>query len=572
MRRAALFLLASSLPALAAAGQGYEEELVRWGLSLHGREREPQPEGKRIEEVLIASENIFAAGDPYPALLNLFHLRTKEEVIRRELLLFPGQPYQEELAGETERNLRRLFILAVAQVVPVKGKAGGVSVLVVTRDRWSLRLNSDFSFVGRLLRYLRLRPTEQNFLGLNRQLALDGVLKLDTLQLGQLYQDNRVLGQELLFGETASLVLNRRSLAPEGTLGQAVLGRPLLSLESSWGFSLEALWRLYRRRIFGAADLLLLSGPGGAKVPLEYDLRDLEGSALYTRSFGRKLKLNLSGGVGGHARRYAAPRDTGLAEELGRWLEENQLPRSEKAAYLAAQLQAYQAEYQVLRGVDGFALSEDFRMGPSCLLVAHLAQPFLFAGSRFAEVGAQARYRLGWREGLATLSAAGAVRHQPEQGGWVNQRLATELSLISPPLEGGRAVLRLLLDLRRASLDKEPFLLGGGNGLRGAPANSLSGPNLLLWNLEYRTRPVEFHTLYLGFVLYYDAGAAFERTPVLTHTVGLGARLLFPQFNQDTVRVDFGAMPSSPEGLADPLSASYGQVTDYRPGFLDQPL
>jgi tetratricopeptide (TPR) repeat protein len=57
---------------------GYEDRLVAWGLGLHGRELEPAPEGKRLEEVLVASEDVFAPSDPYPLFLNLIHVRTRE--------------------------------------------------------------------------------------------------------------------------------------------------------------------------------------------------------------------------------------------------------------------------------------------------------------------------------------------------------------------------------------------------------------------------------------------------------------------------------------------------------------
>ena len=69
---------------------GYEDRLVEWGLSLHGRALEPNPEGKRLEEVLVASEDVFAPSDPYPLFLNLIHVKTREPVIRREVLLKPG--------------------------------------------------------------------------------------------------------------------------------------------------------------------------------------------------------------------------------------------------------------------------------------------------------------------------------------------------------------------------------------------------------------------------------------------------------------------------------------------------
>ncbi|MBI3181642.1 MAG: hypothetical protein HYZ28_05830 [Myxococcales bacterium] len=567
-----LVLLSILAGPAALAQEGYEDRLVQWGLSLHSRELEPAPEGKRIEEVLLAIEDIFAPSDPYPLWFNAVHARTREMVIRRELLFQEGAPYRAELADETERNLRRLFILAVARVVPVKGRADGVAVLVVTKDRWSLRLNSEFNYVGNLLQYLRLQPTEQNFLGLNQQVSLEAVLRLDTLTLGQLFQDRRLFGQELAFGETASLVFNRDTLELEGSRGRAVFGRPLYSLDSHWGFSTEADWLVYRRRRFRGPQIWPLEHPDGGRVPFEYDVGEVSWAALYTRRWGRTFKLDLSGGLGGHSRRYQAPADTGLSEAERAFLEAGFLPRSEDAAYLTVLASAFSADYRVLRDVDTFALSEDYRIGPAIFLEARWAEPVGYARSRFAEVGLTARHRLLLLDGIASLTVAGAARHQPEQGGWVNRRLAAELVAVSPPLEGGRVVLRGLLDLRRFDLDRHLTLLGGGNGLRGAAAESQAGPNLLLLNLEYRTRPVEVRTLFLGFVLFYDMGSAFERSPVLTHTIGLGTRLLIPQFNQETIRVDLGLVIGGEPGKGDLLSASFGQVTDYRPDFLDRPL
>ncbi len=557
----------------AARGEppGYEERLVAWGLSALGREIEPEPEGKPVEEILVASEDVVARDDPFPSWVNLFHVRTRDEVIRREVLLGVGEPYSQAKAAESERILRGLFILAVARVLPVKGRSGGVGVLVVTKDRWSLRLNSEFNFVGNLLQYLRLRPTEQNFLGLNQQVLFDVILRLDTLSVGQGYQNRRLFGSELTLLESAAVVLNRRTFVIEGSTGGLGLGKQLFSLDTPWGFWTYAEWNVRRRRIFRGPSVWRLETPDGGAVPFEYDVRELDASALYTRSFGHAFKVNVSSGVGGHSRRYSAPRDTGLPEEKSRWLEESWLPRSEDAAWVEGQLTAFGADYRVLRDIDTFALSEDYQLGPRLFVVARFAPPLAGGWASFVEAGVAARYRLLWGENLATLSVAGASRHQ-QSSGWVNQRLAVELVEVTPPLEGGRMVWRTLLDLRRNDLDKGQLLLGGGNGLRGAPPEALSGPNLFLMNLEYRTRPVEIATLSVGFVLFYDAGSAFESSLELLHTFGMGLRVLIPQVNAEVIRFDVGVSFGGPGALTDRFSGSFGQVTDYRPAFLSDPL
>jgi hypothetical protein len=130
------------------------------------------------------------------------------------------------------------------------------------------------------------------------------------------------------------------------------------------------------------------------------------------------------------------------------------------------------------------------------------------------------------------------------------------------------------VDLRGAPLSRQLLVLGGSNGLRGAEAEQYAGSNLALVNLEYRTLPVEILTLHVGLVLFLDAGAAFPQSPWV-HSVGVGLRFLFPQFDRETARIDFGYVfdePGGPRPLYRYFSASFGQVTDYQPGYLGSPL
>ena len=205
-------------PLMAAApeegsARGYEEALVAWGLAQHSREVEPSPEGKRLEEVLVAAEDVIAESDPYPGFLNIVHVRTREQVIRREALMEPGALYSAELAEETARNLRKLGIFSAVRVVPVKGQTpGGVALLIITKDLWSLRLNQTWDLVGSFVRYLRLQGTEKNFLGLNQQLAVDFLLRPDTMSIGETYINRRVGGSRWYFGQSAFLILGRVNL------------------------------------------------------------------------------------------------------------------------------------------------------------------------------------------------------------------------------------------------------------------------------------------------------------------------------------------------------------------------
>ncbi len=574
---ACVLLLTWVSPATAQSDNGeYEATLIAWALKQTGRELEPSPQGKTLEEVVVAAEDVFAASDPWPGFLNWFHVRSLEGVIRREVLLEPGQVWNAEKAAETERNLRQQFIFAAARVVPVKGKAGGVAALVVTKDRWSLRLNSEYNLIGSTLQYLRLRPTEQNFLGRNQQLLLDMILRLDTLSLGQLFQEQRLFGYNFYVGETAQVIFNRQTARPEGSAGRVVLGKPLISLNQTWGMSLQGDWRVSRRRVFRGAQVWQLSYPNEeaptGTVPFVHDTREASASASYTRSFGLAYKTDASFSLGGYARDYRPSAEDGLDDAQTAWLIENHLPRSESATYAQADVRWYRADFRVLRDVDTYSLSEDYQLGPNVYFAVRGAFPSPLTRDTYLTLGASARYRWLWNDNLLSVAGAASARWAPELG-WVNRRWAAEIKNATPTWGGGRLVTRALLDVRQHDLDNAVVLLGGANGLRGAGAEAFSGPNLLLINVEYRARPFVFSTIYLGFVFFYDAGAAFDNVPNVTHTVGIGARVLLPQFNTEVIRLDLGFVVNGPGDFGiDRFSSSFGQVTDNRPAFLDQPL
>jgi hypothetical protein len=574
----------------AAPESRYEQRVVNWALDLYGRVPEPNPEGKRIEEILVASEDIIAPTDPWPMLANDIHVKTKDLTVRRQLLFDVGQPYSTWLAQETERNMRTLFIFAVARVIPVKGLTpDGVGVLVVTKDLWSIRADSAYNIIGPLLQFLQIRPTEENFLGLDKTVQLDFQYRLDTLWFGALYYDPRIAGSRWEMLEQADILFNRGTKNAEGTVGQVVVDRPLFSLETEWSFSMGGSWDVERTRNYLGADIWQLPYPNAqaptALVPYEYDTRVFSGVAGVTRSFGHFWKTNVTLGFGGYVRRYSVPYDPIYSDDERTWLTQNYLPYSETATYFTASALTFQANYRVLRDIDTFALSEDFQLGHSVLGIVRWAEPAWGSPSRFIEGGVSARYRAYRFDDFFSLEVAAATRFMPNivtpaiVGPWVNQRVAAEVRNYSPSFGIGRLVTRFIADWRRNDLNHGFDLLGGDLGLRGVAPDALQGTAELLVNVEYRTRPLELYTVHAGLVFFYDAGSAFDGTPNMIQTVGIGIRALFPQLDVQPVRIDIGyAFIRPPTPLADSISSSFGQVTDFRLGpagntsFLDAPL
>src|SRR5262249_13064969 len=130
----------------------------------------------------------------------------------------------------------------------------------------------------------------------------------------------------------------------------------------------------------------------------------------------------------------------------------------------------------------------------------------------------------------------------------VNRRVAAEMVNYSPLVGPGRFAVRGYVDVLGQDLNNGKFLLGGSNGRRRPPAQSLTGHARQLLSFAYRPKAWDFHTLHLGGVLFWDVGRTWGEGAVFgfVHTIGFGLRALVPQFNLDTLRVDFGYVLQGP--------------------------
>jgi len=544
------------------------------------RELEPAPDGLVVDEVLVFSEDIVGPEDPYPSFVNWPHVKTKRAVVDEELLLHPGQSWDTARAEESARVLRSLGILSVARVLAVRSpEPGKVSVLVVTKDVWSIRFNQVFTLVGPLLTYYRNQPHERNFLGRNAVVGLEFVYKRDTLAVGERVEQRRFLGSRVTAAQSAALVLNHGTGALEGGRAWLYFGQPLYTLAPQWGWSVSGNYGAQRTRVFQGADVWQLPLPAdvaGGAVPFVFDASTASGEANLVRRDGVRFVRDVQLALGGYHRKYTAP--ASLPSAQAQWLARTQLPRSEDAVYLAGSFRLFEPRYAVFENLDSLGLSEDVQLGPSLLAQARWASPLLLSPVNYLEAGVRLRQRWALDGNLLAVSAAAAARYTP--GGdaqygreLVDKRAAVQLTAASRMLGPVRVVGRAYGLWRDAPLSSPLLQLGGDSGLRGLSAEVLSGRNQWLGNLELRTAPWNLHTLHVGLVLFYDVGSAWNDRPAPVHAVGAGLRLRFPQFDTQVLRLDVGwALNGPATPLQDRFSASFGQVTDMAPGMLDSPL
>jgi hypothetical protein len=126
----------------------------------------PMPSTPVLAAVEIQRNEIFDPEESrgwLPRLANWLHIRTREGVVRREVLLAPGLPFDSARAEETARNLRGLGIFRRVRLDTASTKAGLVA-RVLTSDAWSTQLDFGLRSTGNRVLY-SLEVREQNLLG-----------------------------------------------------------------------------------------------------------------------------------------------------------------------------------------------------------------------------------------------------------------------------------------------------------------------------------------------------------------------------------------------------------------------
>ena len=120
----------------------------------------------------------------YEKVMNGLHVMTHESVIRRELLLRPGTPYDSARAAETARNLRKLMVFREVRVDSARSDTA-FGARVVTGDAFTLKPYVSFRSSGGQATY-GIGLMEQNLFG--RLIGVDVKFKhepdRDTLRFG----------------------------------------------------------------------------------------------------------------------------------------------------------------------------------------------------------------------------------------------------------------------------------------------------------------------------------------------------------------------------------------------------
>jgi len=552
----------------------FEQRLLDKALSEHNLEllTYAEAQGQTVSGLVVQTEDVFTEEDLWPDVLNIFHVTTRPHVVEREILTRPGQPFDSTQAVESERNLRAAGqVFSIVLVVPVRDRAapgGGIKILAVVKDIWSLRANTAFLFVGDTLSYLYISLAENNVLGLQKEGALTFLLEQDAISFGQYVLDRRVLDSRVFAGERFRFIFNRDSWDFEGYAGEASLGVPLYSVREAWGWRIDYTGLFEIGRFFEGPSVRTWDNPDTAEIealPFEWRTRQAQTQARVTRSFGEFVKHNFSLGHAFALQRFMAGATAAdrraAAPTLVASFEDSLLPRSELSSAVFLQAEVFFADFLTLRDLDTFALPEDVRLGPSLDARVSHADPIIGSELRFEQLDATLQYRLllGDRDDnpsrkadLLVLSTGYTTRLMDAD--LQDNEVTVGFQNYAPVLGGVRAVVRGALTWRFDDHQNRLATLGGDSALRGFDAGAFLGRSKVIGNLELRTLPWEFYTFHFGGVAFYDVGGVSSETNLsdlaIYHAAGLGLRFLNPASNRIVFRIDYGVSLNAPEGIS----------------------
>lgn len=472
----------------------------------------------RIGEIRIEVGNIFDEDDPSEdrrlfRWVNRFRRKTREGVIRRELLFESGDPYSERLLEETERLLRSKSYLYEAEIEPTEYRADGdggvgeVDVLVKTRDVWTLSGGVSLSRSGGE-NATRFHVEDTNFLGTGKELAISRQEDVDRTRSEFKYRDFNLLGSR------AHLELRLQDNS-DGYRRLLKVRRPFYSLDSRRSMGLAV---LTEERI----DPLFERGV----VLSEFGHRIEQVSADWGFSSGLRE---------GAARRWSLGfsflRDEfGLARDRPPALE---LPPDRTLSYPWLGFDWVEDRFIEAMDLDKIARIEDVNLGTVVSARLGWSSPN-FGGDRDeALIGFTASTGFHLGEGqLLLLEGEGGTRWSG--AGFANSALSGTARYYRRNF--GRH--GFYADFQAAAVEKldadQQLLIGGDSGLRGYPLRFQSGDRRLLLSLEQRLywKGELFKLARVGAAFFFDAGRAWfagapnEGTLGILKDVGFGLRFV----------------------------------------------
>ncbi len=455
-----------------------------------------------IGTVLLDNQNIFNLDDPKDntklfRLADELHIKTRADVIRKQLLFKPGDRYNRHLIDESERILRADGYFYDAWIREIRYEDNHVDLRVTTRDVWTLNPGFNFSRSGGT-NSVGVQLQDTNFLGSGASFKVFHTSTVDRSTTGLQASDQHTFGTWI----SSAATFSNNS---DGYLREISVQQPFYALNTRWA-------------------------AGG------YGLNDLQTDSLYDRGNvidkfqdlhqGAQIFGGWSSGVqqNGWVHRWT----TGFTYDEHNfapvpWAGPSVAPVDRRFLYPFVQYDLIQDDFIRMWNHDQIGRTEDFYLGTSFSARAGYANAslgsstnaLLFqsdASTGFGGNGRRSTLLLFWDfSGRITQAALyngimdASVRYYNEQS--KNWLFFTTLSATKG---------------WRLDLDNQ-ITLGGDNGLRGYPLRYQDGTARALFTVEQRyfTDWYPFRLFRVGGAIFFDAGRTWGQAPLAAPSLGL---------------------------------------------------
>ena len=475
-------------------------------------------EGKIIKNIEIVRKNVFddlmdENTRFYYRWANSLHIKTRERIVKSELLFNVGEALDIEKVIESERNLRLRGFIGEAFVTAKPNGPDGVDLTVTTIDYWSTKI-SLFSELGGGDYIIGAAASEVNFLGYGQTVEISAQTGSEHDGYSFFIAEDRLGGSRL----ATSLFY------ADYTLGEGLLfslARPQYSLSVSTGFKTR-----YQKS--SGVGRLFYEGEEFFRYNRSFHKFDL--NTVY--SWGRFRRADFYLDYTYDSREYS-PEDINSPFNY-------LIPHDETRSYPSIGFGLSLIKYDLERFLDEAGTPEDLKLGASLQFSIGRSLPEFgadFQGTR-PEISLSILAKPANR---IFLGAKDIVWWWRYGGRNVEIRHRTEAMLYYKTGSTQVLALRGLADFAWRQRRDYQVILGGGNGLRGYSAYEFSGNRLALGNIEYRVYfPLEILTVRLGAGAFFDIGRVWyegERIELEDLRSDLGVGLRFGLTRSSTSRV-----------------------------------
>jgi hypothetical protein len=529
-----------------------------------------------ISYIFIDNHSVFNTGDPdldprfgwvYRAA-NALHVRTRENVILRELLFSPGDCYDAYLLAETERILRSYRFLARVDVFGIPQPDGSWHVIVDTQDEWSTRIDLRVSSDDGLA-VEGIGLDEVNLLGTGQALDVYYFARDARREYGARYRTPQLLGTR--WDADVELAHTRA-----GTRAALEVGYPFVGEVSRWA-GRQSFLRDDRHFDYLLPDQA--TGTDHVLQPMRESFYDL----AVVRRIGRRGAATLiGGGISFHEIGYPGaslyvPRGdyenrTPAPDSLDRELvQQRGEMNSIRVTALFGQRNVW---YEQKRGLDSMRGEEDVRLGAEATFALGRSLPqFEVDDDLTATLAVYSGLEIG--DALLILRARGDGRRDLRADigteEWRDVYAQAELLtyLQTRQLPDHTFLLRLAAGGAWNTVTPFQLTLGGTRGVRGYRRERFPGGRRIIGTIEdriyfgwpFRDVADVGGTVFLDGGRVWSGDAPFGIESDWRAAAGLGLRVAFPAGSRSIGRIDLAWPIERGVGLGDfRLIVSLGEI------------